>query len=125
LEKQNDKPFSKIIASTKKGAAKNICKPTCPLFRCSKNALVVVTRFYRGKPRKVMLCRWVGDLCVGPKCQYAYCIRRAMLPNGTCGLELRGRKVKDLLKEIEEEEFSRDVKSILTRRFGKKDLLLE
>ena len=29
------------------------------------------------------------------------------------------------LKEIEEEEFSRDVKSILTRRFGKKDLLLE
>ena len=125
MKKQSNKESSKTIAPLKGEASRTTCRPTCPLFRCSKNALVVVTRFYRGKPRKVILCRWVGDLCVGAKCQYAYCVKRAMLPDGTCGLGLREQRVKDLLKEIEEEEFGRDVKSILTKRFGKRDMLLE
>jgi len=27
--------------------------------------------------------------CQGPRCKYAFCERRALLPNGSCGLEER------------------------------------
>jgi len=48
-----------------------------------------------------------------------------MLPDGTCGLEARETKFRDLLEDIEKEELGRDVKDILTKRFGRKDMLME
>ncbi len=119
------KPLKTRTEKTAKKPSKKQCSPLCPYFKCAKNALVIATRFYRGKPRKVAICRWTGDLCIGYRCQYAYCVKRAMLPDGTCGLEAREVRFRDLLEDIEKEEFGRDVKDILTKRFGRKDMLME
>ncbi len=99
------------------------CYPLCRHFRCSKNALVVVTKYFRGRPRKEAVCRWVGDNCSGPECQYAYCEKRALLPDGTCGLSMMQRRHarKDMLREIEEADLGIDVKEIVKKRFGKRE----
>jgi len=118
-------PFRIRVQKRERKPSKKLCSPLCQYFKCAKNALVISTKFYRGKPRKVAICRWTGDLCIGARCQYAYCVKRAMLPDGTCGLEAREIRFHDLLEDIEKEELGKDVKSILTKRFGKKDLLME
>lgn len=127
MKKSDNNPTSRTLVPSKTGKPyrKKLCTPLCPYFRCAKNASVVTTKFYRGKPRKVILCRWTGDLCIGSQCQYAYCTKRAMLPDGSCGLELRELRTSDLLEDIKKEELGRDVKSLITKRFGKKDMFLE
>jgi len=76
------------------------CSPLC-LFRaftCYKNALV-----YRRTRRGVeAFCTWIGDSCIGWKCQFSGCTRHALMPDGTCKLKLEALKPK---KE-EEEDFS-------------------
>jgi hypothetical protein len=46
-------------------------------------------------------CNWVGDVCVSAKCNYAFCEKRALLPDGSCGLEDRETPAK--ARSIEEE----------------------
>ena len=98
------------------------CNPLCPFFRCGKRSLVYTTKYYRGKPRKVAFCRWVGDHCKGYECQYAYCEKRALLPDGKCSFAVKGQRKKDLLEEIAESEFEDQVKTLIARRIGKKDM---
>lgn len=109
---------------------KKLCIPTCGLFRCSKGALVIKTEYYRGKPVRVAYCRWIGDKCIGWKCQFAYCERRALLPNGKCGLAIRmaeGKvKGKDMLEEIRELEIeSKKFKGVLRSKIKKRGELEE
>ncbi|MCD6209264.1 MAG: hypothetical protein DRJ46_03805 [Thermoprotei archaeon] len=76
------------------------CTPICPFraFYCLKKAL----RIRRGRDgRLIAWCEWVNDECIGYKCQYASCTRRALLPDGTCRL-LTKRKAKRA-PSIEEE----------------------
>lgn len=62
------------------------CVPTCKSFRCAKKSL---RTFSDRIGRWNALCIWVGDPCQGYKCQYALCLKRALLPDGHCNLEIR------------------------------------
>ena len=86
-----------------------MCTPDCPYFRCLKKSLAFVTprgkiltprakERYKGKV--TAWCLWANDVCKGYQCQYANCVKHAMLPNGTCTL---GIKVKEVGRSIEEE----------------------
>jgi hypothetical protein len=46
-------------------------------------------------------CNWVGDICVVAKCNYAFCEKRALLPDGSCGFVERETSIK--ARSIEEE----------------------
>jgi len=94
------------------------CEPTCIFFRCAQKALIIKgKKFQRYKKRNpntpqkrgmIALCSWAGDLCQGYECTYGYCERRALLPDGTCGLELRKERIK--VKSIEEEAKKEDLR---------------
>ncbi|MCD6324411.1 MAG: hypothetical protein J7L55_04820 [Desulfurococcales archaeon] len=104
------------------------CNPLCPYFRCSKKALVFVNRVVKGHVQKVAMCRWIGDECLGPKCQYAYCELGALLPDGRCAYAVKFKKSGDeFFKELEEEgkEFDSKVKDLLSRRTGRRNDYLE
>ena len=107
------------------------CNPTCKFFRCAKRALIVKGRRQfqrhsrRGNPLErglIALCNWAGDLCQGPACQYAFCEKRALLPDGTCGLNLRRerRKIRSIEEEAEKDELRVKLKGKTLRRI--KDL---
>jgi hypothetical protein len=46
-------------------------------------------------------CNWVGDICVVAKCNYAFCEKRALLPDGSCGFVERETTIN--ARSIEEE----------------------
>ena len=97
------------------------CDPSCPLFRCAKNALML--KLENGKV--VAYCSWVGDNCIVASCQYASCAAKNMLPDGRCLHALRGRerKTSDSFEaEIERELEMTRIKGILTRRGFGRDL---
>lgn len=90
------------------------------MFSCSKNALVVRREYSKGREVKVIFCRWVGDYCMGWKCQYSYCQKRAQLPDGKCGLAIQhvaARDRSDMFEELKElEEESRTIRGKFSRR---------
>lgn len=100
------------------------CNYLCPYFRCNKKALMVTTKYMKGNPYKVGLCRWAGDTCITGDCQYAYCEKRALLPGNRCGFAKKSEQTDhDLEKELEKagDELDHQVKKILSKRLGKKD----
>ncbi len=80
------------------------CNPLCPFFRCSKNALRITTEQYKGRIIRVPFCSWIGDKCIGASCRFAYCEKRAMLPDGRCAFAVRQQKTKDFEEELREME---------------------
>ena len=83
------------------------CNPLCPFFRCAKNALRITVEQYKGKNIRVPFCSWIGDKCIGAQCRFAYCEKKAMLPDGRCAFAVKRVSSKDFeedLREIEEEE---------------------
>ncbi|MEM1604302.1 MAG: hypothetical protein QXV93_02755 [Zestosphaera sp.] len=102
------------------------CNTLCPFFRCSKNALVVVNKVVKGHVQKVAMCRWIGDTCLGYRCQFAYCERKALLPDGKCAFAVKFREgEKEFIKELDEAKIDEKLKNLLARRSGRKDLFLE
>ncbi len=61
------------------------CTPLCPFraFKCTKNAL----------------CEWTGDRCIGWRCQFAVCMRHALLLDGTCSLMVQRKEQKPPIDE--------------------------
>lgn len=84
------------------------CNPLCPFFVCTRKALVIVTKSYRGKIRKVAFCRLTGSECIGAECKFSGCRINAQLPDGRCAkaLEKRSRSTTDeeLFREMKEIE---------------------
>lgn len=80
------------------------CNPLCPFFRCQKRALRIATEQYKGRPIRVAMCAWIGDKCIGASCRFAYCDKRAMLPDGRCALAVKSKKAKDFEEELMELE---------------------
>lgn len=78
------------------------CNPLCPFFRCQKRALRFTVEQYKGRPIKIAMCAWIGDKCIGSSCRFAYCEKRAMLPDGRCALAVKARRVKDFDEELME-----------------------
>jgi len=60
----------------------------------------------RATSHGILMCRETGEECLGGKCQYAACIRSAMLPNGLCGIEYRmeRRIARSLEQEVRKYE---------------------
>ena len=97
------------------------CSPTCPLFVCTKRALMI--KLEDGKP--VAYCMWASDKCIGPTCQYASCKLHSQLPDGRCAQALR--RVRQRTTSFEEElesaaKTSTSVRSLISRRGLDKDL---
>jgi len=80
------------------------CNTLCPLFKCTRGALFIHNRPYRGKMVKETLCRLTGEKCVGYECQYAGCKVNALLPDGKCAKALERK-----YKTISEEELFREM----------------
>lgn len=105
---------------------KQPCTATCSYFRCGQRALFIRSRNppqqqqqYQQQGNKMgnpyeqrtfrdgsAYCNWVGDFCVVSKCNYAFCERRALLPDGSCALEEREgfRQSKSIEEEASAEE---------------------
>jgi len=113
------------------------CNPGCKFFRCGKRALIIkpVRAFSNGAelllkqremygdtPPLILYCRWANDICIGYKCNYASCVKGAILPNGLCGLTARQqRRKKPKSIEIEllrEEEAELEKMSSMLKRKG-------
>lgn len=96
------------------------CNTLCPFFRCNKGAFFVKTN-----PRglKTAFCRWVGDECIGYKCQFAYCAKRSLLPDGRCSQAFSRRgEEEDIVKEATKEDWGEDVRKIIAKKLGKRFL---
>jgi hypothetical protein len=50
------------------------------------------------------MCAWIGDKCIGASCRYAYCEKKAMLPDGRCAfaVENQPKKMKSFEEELSE-----------------------
>ena len=99
------------------------CTPTCPLFVCTKRALMI--KLENGVP--VAYCMWVNDKCLGPSCQYASCKLHSQLPDGRCAQALRRAAASSKEPSFEEEleagpRVSTSVRSLISRRGLGKDL---
>jgi hypothetical protein len=122
---------------------KQPCVATCSYFRCGQRALFIRNQspqqqqrgfqggnrgnsweqqrtFREGSP----YCNWVGDLCVVAGCNFAFCERRALLPDGSCGLEEREgpRQIRSIEDEAAREEMA--VKSANEKLLKKKGINL-
>ena len=67
-------------------------------------------------------CNWVGDICVVSKCNYAFCEKRALLPDGSCGFEDRDsmKQTKSIEDEARmEEDALRSARERLLKKTGK------
>ncbi|MGB9730022.1 MAG: hypothetical protein ACP5GU_04890 [Thermoprotei archaeon] len=81
------------------------CIPICPHFKCAKKALIIKRpeQLFNGAKyaetqkkmygqligNLVYFCTWANDVCIGYRCNYAICEKRAFTPNGLCGLGQR------------------------------------
>jgi len=81
------------------------CNPLCPLFKCTRGALFMGSKSYRGKLLKEAMCRLSGDKCVGFECQYSSCKINALLPDGKCTKALEKK-----YKTVSEEELFREMR---------------
>lgn len=97
------------------------CTPTCPLFRCDKRALII--KLVDGKPQA--FCTWVNDVCIGYRCQYAFCAQRYLLPDGKCAAVLKSGKEEEdsFLKELESSEEEDKLLSLLGKKGLSRDVL--
>ncbi|MCS7099234.1 MAG: hypothetical protein RMH84_00570 [Sulfolobales archaeon] len=103
----------------------SMCNNLCPLFRCARNALVLSTKVVKGYTQKVAMCRLTGDQCIGYRCQFAYCDRRALLPSGNCAFTVKFKDGEEFFSELEKEELELASRSKLVKKFSKKDMFLE
>ncbi|MCS7139144.1 MAG: hypothetical protein N3F04_02075 [Candidatus Nezhaarchaeota archaeon] len=98
------------------------CNVWCEFFKCAKKAIIrPAMNPYRGQTHQSMLiCRETSGECLGQKCQYAICIKNALLPNGLCGLEYRMEKRQVRSIEQEVRKFEEKYGSMLKRFRSKK-----
>ena len=77
------------------------CNPLCPLFICSRNALFVINKPFKGRVLRSAQCRLTGGECIGGECQYSSCRVNSLLPNNKCVKALERR----LSRQSDEELF--------------------
>lgn len=84
------------------------CDAKCEFFRCARKVLVRAfgNPHLKATAHGTLICRETGEECLGGKCQYATCIRSALLPSGLCGLEYRmeRRITRSLEQEVRKYE---------------------
>ncbi|UCB60448.1 MAG: hypothetical protein JSW72_10205 [Candidatus Bathyarchaeota archaeon] len=68
------------------------CSPRCSLFKCGKLAATP-----RGKD---VWCRWTDERCNVANCNFATCVKRRLLPQGTCGETIKRKTTEKRMDEI-------------------------
>jgi hypothetical protein len=69
-----------------------MCSPTCQSFKCAKTAVVY--------SRDGVWCRWTDEACDVANCTYAICVKRRLLPRGTCGETIKRKTVEKQPEEV-------------------------
>lgn len=69
-----------------------VCSPTCQSFKCAKAAVV--------NRQEGVWCRWTDETCDVANCTYAMCVKRRLLPRGTCGETIKRKTVERQPEEI-------------------------
>lgn len=109
--------IGRILMSQKK----IFCTPTCKHFQCAGGHISI--KFTRQGKRLVM-CNWAGDLCIGYKCKFASCKINKLMSDGTCALRTQiSRKQEHRKKDFEEFEITEELPiDELQKRIKSKDL---
>lgn len=68
------------------------CNPKCQLFKCAKQAPI-----YKNQD---VWCRWTDEICNVANCNYATCLKRRLLPRGTCGETVKRKTTEKRMEEI-------------------------
>lgn len=89
-----------------------VCSPTCQSFKCAKNAIV-----NRGDG---VWCRWTDEMCDVADCTYAMCLKRRLLPKGTCGETIKRKTVEKEPEEIASQTVK--LKGRAFRKLGEKEV---
>lgn len=71
------------------------CSVLCPFFRCGRKAKIIRQQ----SRKKLILCSLTNDLCIGFKCNFAFCAKHALLPDGTCALSIQQKKTRNIEDE--------------------------
>lgn len=67
----------------------------------------------------MIICSLTNDPCIGSKCNFAFCAKHALLPDGTCALSIRRRKIRDIEDEAAILDKEYDELRDKLKRFGK------
>jgi len=62
------------------------CSPSCPSFKCGKNAA-----WFR---RDGVWCKEADEYCNVAKCTYSMCFKRRLLPGGICGETVKRKTIE-------------------------------
>lgn len=105
------------------------CVATCSFFRCGQRALYIryknpQSRSGYGQQRSnhweqrtiaegTSECNWVGGECIIGKCVHAFCEAKRLLPDGSCGYEVKESAKQT--RSIEEEASSEDTVAELAK----------
>ena len=73
-------------------AQSKACSPACNAFKCTQNNV-----FYR---RDSVGCRLTEEKCDVANCTYSMCMKRRLLPGGTCGETVKRQTVE---REVEDD----------------------
>jgi len=68
------------------------CYPRCQLFKCAKNAAI-----YKSSD---VWCSWTDEKCNVANCNYSTCVKRRLLPKGTCGESVKRKTTEKTMDEI-------------------------
>lgn len=97
------------------------CNVLCPFFRCSRRAKIIRQQ----SRKKIVICFLTNDPCIGSKCNFAFCVKHALLPDGTCALSIKQKKIRDIEDEAALLDREYDEIRDKLKKFGKDiDILL-
>lgn len=88
------------------------CSPTCESFKCAKAAVV-------GRSNGAW-CRWTDEICDVANCTYAMCVKRRLLPKGTCGETIKRKTVEKPPEEVVSQPVK--LKGRAFRKLGEKEI---
>jgi|UniRef100_A0A7C3WTV3 hypothetical protein len=91
-----------------------VCTPVCPFraFTCYKQALA----YQRRRGELAAFCSWIGDACIGYKCQFAGCSRHALLPDGTCKMKL---EAVTPAKAVDDDAIEKEAEALERQLYGR------
>jgi len=94
-------------------AQSKACTPTCNSFKCAQNNV-----FFR---RDSVGCRLTEEKCTVANCTYSMCMKRRLLPGGTCGEMVKRKTVeRDVEDDFSDESIRFKGKAL--RKLGDKEI---
>jgi len=70
------------------------CFASCQFFQCGQHALY----FKENDPQ----CRYADDICEPKTCKFVRCVKGRFLPDGTCGMTIKTKRLDVRPEEVED-----------------------